>query len=236
MFDSNIFKRETFGLSKNFYSWNPSNFGIIGRITILLAIPLVFTWTMFDPLATFDLKTNVDKPQKIQGSEINNNLAPFILAGFFQTTLDLGWYKICLKNYGALIVNKHVVINGKDDRGNVQMVVMPGVLADNVENYRLNSKPFGPPECLRFNGGNNGLSVGTSTVNMGMPMNDSQSDRIATPEGFITTMTLHLTKLHSYITQDWVAFWIKYTIILIAWSTLLLLLEGLWVWVGKRGL
>ena len=224
-------------IPKNFYSEKFHDWGIIGRTVILLAVPFIFTWLMFDPLATFDLRPNTkNEPRNITGKEINKNLTSFVLANLFQTTLDLGWYKVCFENLGALAINGHTVVNRKD-RGDVQIRVKQGPFLSSVEDYYvLKVRPFEKRDCLRFNGGNDGLTFGTTTVSLGAPVSDMSQDLISISQKlFKINFTVDFTRMHLYIQQDWIFFWIKYGIILIAWGSLLLLVCNLFAWVTKRG-
>lgn len=222
-------------IPEKFYSRKLSDIGIIGRAIIILIIPLIFTWLMFDPLATIDLESNTNKAQYIPKIEMDKKLTKFIIAEFFQTSLHLGWYKVCFENRGALSINGHIIVN-REDRGDIQLLVKE-ISAPPFENeYRaLTAKPFGPPDCLRFNSSNNGLIVGSSTVSLGAWINDGPEDiNILTPTMF--QFTYDFEKMSLYIKQDFIAFTTKYIIILLIWASLILLISSLKEWLIKRGI
>jgi hypothetical protein len=224
-------------ISKNFYSQSIKDIGILGRTSILFIIPFIFTWVMFNPLDTFDLKPNTTEPQDISLGEINKNLTPFILANFFQTTLGLGWYKVCFENTGALTINGHVVSN-REDRGDVQVRVKQGAFSASMEDYQiLTARPFEKTDCLRFSESNGGLTISTSTISLGAPMNDIPQDRnMVSQSEYEFSFMFDYEKVHLYIQQDEVAFWVKYAVMLVAWGSLLLLFAGLWEWLLKKGI
>lgn len=224
-------------LPNNFFVLNPFAIGAIGRLTILLLVPLVITWTLFDPFATYALKSNTNEVQNIHisATEINKNLAPYILSGIFQTTLDLGWYQICFENSGALSMGRLTVMN-RADRGDVVMHVKQGGYSESDADYvPLTARPFEKQDCARFNVTSEGIFVGTSTVALGARENDRPEDYTqVSPDDFQFTVKVDLRLMNLYARQDWIAFLIKYFLIAAAWAGLILLIENLYFWVSKR--
>lgn len=86
------------------------------RLFIIIILPIIFTYFMFNPFLKISLKPNTNEPQYISKLEINKNLTGIILADFFQTSLQLGWYQICFNNQGALNINGNTVTDSKDNK------------------------------------------------------------------------------------------------------------------------
>jgi len=246
---------QVFRKPKNFFSLKFSNIGITGRVVFLFIVPFIFAWLIFDPLIKVEFESNKNEPQYISKKEIDENLTRLVFFEFFQTSLNLGWYKICAENrgvlstYGKIIVNEEeakkvpkyiktkVIVNREDvddDAGDVTIRVKKAsalLLNDSYQEFKI--RPFGSPNCLRFIGNNEGLVVGSSTASLGRVGSHVLDEKMIGPEEFETNFSFDFTKINLYIKQDFLAFVIKYAIILLSWGSLILLVLNLYRWVTK---
>lgn len=203
--------------------------GFWGRFTFIFGVPLIITWLMFDPFTRITLKTNTNEPQFVSRTQINDNLTSSFLAEFFQTSLQLGWYKICFENHGALEMGGRTIIN-REDRGDVQIQVREVIpIPFNVEYSRLSARPFENTDCIRIGSGVEGINVGSSTLNLGARINDRPGDFVMHGENeFSMDFLFDFTKMDLYIRQDWTAFGVKYLVMVVLWASFTLLAQSIW--------
>lgn len=202
--------------------------GLLGRGVFVLVTPLIFTWIMFDPFLRIQLESNTNEPQFISRLQINDGLTSSSLAEFFQTSLKLGWYQLCFENHGALVMGGQTVVD-REDRGNITVQVREVVPSPYSNEYRtLNAHPFKEADCMKIDNDADGINVGTTTVELGSRINDRPNEIIMlNDKEFQMDFSLDLTKLVLYIKQDWFALIIKYLVILILWSSLILLFRSM---------
>jgi len=188
----------------------------------------MFTILMFNPFLKIEFRVNTNEPQYISSEAINRSLASSILSEFFQTSLQLGWYQICFENHGALEREGRVVTNTIDNRGNVTMQYKEVLVDSSDTGYKiLTGTPDGVPECNRIGGNTKGLNIATSTISLGMPMNDTSEDvTMIGDKEFSFTIGFHFNKLVLYIKQDWLSLLVKYFVILVLWSSFILLVRS----------
>jgi len=185
---------------------------------------------MFNPFLRIDIKANTNEPQYISKTEIDKNLSDFFLSEFFQTSLQLGWYKICFENLGILARNGRIVKPLLDDKGEIQIQykeVLSKPFA--IEYKKLNAEPYAKPVCHIVGGNIDGIIIGTSTASLGSLKNDMPGDNIKlNNREFEMEFTFDFTKIILYIKHDWKAYITKYLVVLILWSSLILLIQGIW--------
>ncbi len=203
--------------------------GLLGRLIFLFVTPMIFTLLMFNPFLHINIMANSNEPQYISNTEIRKNLSNSFLAEFLQTSFRLGWYKICFENHGALTRYGRTVIPLLDDRGNIQIQYREELTKPFSVDYKiLSAEPYAKPVCDIIWGNTDGITIGSSTASLGALINDMPRDnkRINGKE-FETQFTLDFTKIFIYIKHDWRAYITKYLIILIFWSSLILLIKGI---------
>ncbi len=207
--------------------------GFVGRLVFVLITPAILTLLMFNPFIKIELKSNTNETQYLSRTEINENLTSSVLAEFFQTSLQLDWYQICFENQGAVSIGDRTVVNPQnvrgDDRGNVQIRVkeeLPSPFI--VYEKKLTARPYEKADCLRINGNIGGMSVGTSTISLGARINDTLEDITFLGDNkFELKMSFDFTKAHLYIKQDWLSLLVKYLVLLVLWSSLILLTRSI---------
>ncbi|HWO07255.1 MAG TPA: hypothetical protein VNM40_01570 [Candidatus Paceibacterota bacterium] len=208
---------------------NDTRFGFCGRLATVLGIPLILTWLMFDPFTRIELKANTNEPQFISRTQIQDDLTRTFIAEFLQTSLQLGWYQICFENHGALTMGGKTIID-RPDRGDVQIQVRE-VLPEpyTVEYDILQAWPFEQADCKQIGNAVDGINVGTSTVNLGARINDQPGDMVMlSDKEFRMDFAVDFTKMRLYIRQDWLAFGVKYLVVVVLWSSLILWARSVW--------
>jgi hypothetical protein len=221
------------------YSTKISDVGIIGRLSWLFFVPVIFAWYMFDPFSIISLEFS-DKPQFIPVSLLNQNMTKTMLAEFFQTPLSLGWYDVCLDNQNnQIFLNYEKPIDKREypfggypkfqieaspDLSGISGSVAVGVKPFPDESYDkkyylLKSNPLEEPKCLPVNASIHGLEIGSTTLYV-------YGIREINSNAFYQMAKNLNVKI--YIKQDWMAFFIKYLIILIIWINLIFLMLKIW--------
>jgi hypothetical protein len=182
---------------------------------------------MFNPFAKINLQINKNEVQYISKYEMNKNLTSSIFANFFQTSLQLDWYKICLKNLGAVTMDGQTVINDNDKSGDVQTQVKEIASEPYSTSYKiLYASPLKKKNCIRINSDINGILVGSTTVAIGYSTFQKYDAKAGTgPHEYSITFKQQFSKTVLYIEQDWVMLITKYLVIVLLWSALILLIR-----------
>lgn len=218
-----------------FFSRKLYDIGICGRIAFFLIIPLIFAWVMFDPFLRIELATNTNEPQFISKSTLNENLTGSVLAEFFQTSLSLGWYRMCLENNGALSIGGKVVRN-REDRGDITVQVKEVIPSPFIADFNnLSARPFEKADCLIIANNTPGIIVGTSTVSLGARINDLPGEiRMLSEHEFEWSFSVDFSALNLYVKQDLLAFCTKYLVMVFLWVSFVLFATKLWHLLTQR--
>ncbi len=180
------------------------------KIFWLFILPFIFTYTIFNPLKTYPLNTNTDTPQTIVLADINEDLTSFVLADFFQTSLSLGWYNICLDNNTTLPYDDSIIkIVDPSERGAISV----SIRTDSLGKQTLKARPF-EEDCKNISPRDNMIDlgqIGTTTINDGA-MRDTS--KLTYDE---VLKMLQSVKIKLYIKENLWAFLIKYIILLALW-------------------
>jgi len=114
-----------------------------------------------------------------------------------------------------MTVNGQTAVNHNDRGGDIQIEVKEILPEPFATDYKtLSASPFKKENCIRINSDINGISVGSTTGMFG----DSWTDETST-----ITFDYYFNKILLYIKQDWMSLFTKYIVIILLWSSLILL-------------
>lgn len=198
------------------------------RLDYLLVPTILLTWFLYQPFKSIDIPARTGENGKvtITQSQINDQLSTQIVADLIQTSLDLKWFHLCVKDEGFVSINE-IRISGETSKTSTSHIGSSQfqVNAQN-ENYTLNVVPDETTCILLNSSGDININLGALDTSLGT-MSETPSQYFGNKK-FMTQYTLDFTKLKISLRNDvlWVLL-VKFLLIFLVWSALFFLCRDL---------
>ena len=209
---------------------------IIRFIIIIFPSAYLFIY-LFNPLYTFNLDNRISDKETtfIPMSNINKIYGKTLIGDFFQINLDLSWYNLCVENQGVLQIKGVPILteDKMDGRGNIEITITEkGFNKENRLSIAPNNK-----KCIKIKNESEGLEIYKKNfdVILGAYGNNKLQDITRIDEKkWSIEYKIDFTKLHILLKNDVFSLVIKFFVLLLLWSGIIILISSIYKFILGR--
>ena len=138
---------------------------------LVLGFPIFLWWFLFRPFQTILLQSNVSHIV-IKSAQTEKNFIRSVIAGAIETSLNLGYYRVCILNRGLIFVNGNPVTRDQIEKWNTDIGIAKIDVSDNNNTTTtLAIKPL-ETKCVRLYSANEDINIEFSPVGAKVKDND----------------------------------------------------------------
>lgn len=138
------------------------NFGLALRIVLVIGVPIFLWWFLFRPFETIQLRPNV-LHIIITPAQTEKNFVRSVIAQTIETSLSLGYYRVCILNRGLIFINGNPITRDQIEKANTEIGIAKIDVSDGNGSTTLAIKPQ-ETKCVRLYSADENIDIEFSPV------------------------------------------------------------------------